>query len=39
MKTSEKLWFSDVFRGYEDIGDMKWVKANFAADDNRKSHG
>ena len=26
MKTSENLWFSDIFRGIERASGMKWAK-------------
>ena len=26
LKTSENLWFSHLFRVYQEISDMKWVK-------------
>ena len=29
LKTSENLWFSNVFRGHQEISGMKWVKSFF----------
>ena len=34
LKTSENLWFSDVFSGYERASGMKWVKK----ETSRSSH-